>query len=301
METEQPKKPVEPALSDCDVVSSNVRGERHCLKLKVSFTDCDQFCPQLVPIPAGNFIMGSPAKELGRVDDEDQLQVAIAKPFAVGRFAVTRREFAAFVSATNYKTEVGCRIYHGTGWRQQADRNWQAPGFAQTDNHPVVCVTWHDAKAYVAWLTSVTGKSYRLLSEAEREYVARAGTTTPFWFGKTVTAKQANYNSNTLYGSGVRGNWRKTTVPVNDFAPNSWGLHNVHGNVWDWTEDGWNKGNTGNPGNGEPRTMGDCTQRVIRGGSWFVNPDALRSAFRNSYRPTYRGSNIGFRVARDLN
>ena len=144
-----------------------------------------------------------------------------------------------------------------------ADKSWRAPGFAQDDRHPVVCVNWNDAKAYAEWLSSKTGKTYRLLSEAEREYVTRAGTTTPFWWGTSITPQQANYNGNFLYaGGGSKGEYRQRTVPVDSFEPNPWGLYNVHGNVWEWTEDCWNASNSGNPGNGSARTTGDCRLRV---------------------------------------
>ena len=132
----------------------------------------------------------------------------------------------------------------------------------------MVCVNWNDAKAYVAWLSKTTGKTYRLLSEAEREYVARAGTTTPFWWGATISTSQANYDGNYTYAGGSKGEWRKATVAVDSFAANPWGLYNVHGNVWEWTEDCWNEKNAGNPGNGSARTNGDCGCRVLRGGSW---------------------------------
>jgi formylglycine-generating enzyme required for sulfatase activity len=119
---------------------------------------------------------GSPGDEPDRLENEDQLSVSIDKPFAVGRFAVTRGEFAAFVAATGHMTDGGCHVHTGSEWKQQADRDWRSPGFSQNDRHPVVCVNWNDAKAYVAWLSTHTSKTYRLLSEAEREYVGRAGT-----------------------------------------------------------------------------------------------------------------------------
>ena len=159
----------------------------------------------------------------------------------MGAFAVTRGEFAAFVSATNYKPDGGCHIWNGTEWKEQSDRSWRSPGFAQDARHPVTCVNWNDAKAYISWLSSKTGKTYRLLSEAEREYVTRAGTTTPFWWGSSVSTDQANYNGNHTYAQGRKGRWRQKTVRVDSFRANPWGLYNVHGNVWDWTEDCWNE------------------------------------------------------------
>ena len=217
-------------------------------------------CPEMVVVPNGKFTMGSPDSEPERDSNEDQVSVSIAKPFAVGKFAVTRGEFAAFVEETGHKTDGGCYTWSVAGWKLQANKSWRAPGFAQDDRHPVVCVSWDDAKAYATWLSSKTGKTYRLLSEAEREYVTRAGTTTPFWWGTSITPMQANYDGNFLYaGGGSKGENRQRTEPVDSFNPNPWGLYNVHGNVWDWTEDCWNGSNNGNPGNGRARTTGDCS------------------------------------------
>src|SRR5262249_54725951 len=149
-------------------------------------------------------------------------------------------------------------------WEKRVGLNWRSPGFAQTDRHPVGCMNWNDARAYVAWLTSTTGKSYRLLSEAEREYVARAGTSTPFWWGSSITPTQANYNGEEPYeGGGSKGEWRRATVPVDTFEANPWGLYDVHGNVWQWTEDCWSIRNAGNPGDGSARNTGDCSQRIL--------------------------------------
>jgi formylglycine-generating enzyme required for sulfatase activity len=150
-----------------------------------------------------------------------------------------RGEFAAFVAATGHKTDGACWTHTDTEWKERADRNWSSPGFMQNDRHPVVCVTWDDAKAYAAWLSKKTGKTYRLPSEAEREYATRAGTTTPFWWGSAISPQQANYNgtADPYQGGGSKGEWRKATVPVDGFKANPWGLYNVHGNVWEWTED----------------------------------------------------------------
>jgi formylglycine-generating enzyme required for sulfatase activity len=260
------------------------------------FKDCAE-CPDMVVVPAGSFMMGSPEGETKRVKEhEDQAPVRIAKPFAVGIFAVTRGEFAAFVSATNHKPDGGCYVWTATEWKEQADRSWRSPGFAQDDRHPVTCVNWNDAKAYTAWLSSKAGKPYRLLSEAEREYVTRAGTITPFWMGSSVSTNQANYKGN----HGTKDKWRQTTVRVDRFRANPWGLYNVHGNVWDWTEDCWNDRNSGNPGDGSARTAGDCNNRIVRGGAWAYTPTHLRASFRYWNEPGNRNAGQGFRVARAL-
>jgi formylglycine-generating enzyme required for sulfatase activity len=254
------------------------------------FRDCSD-CPEMVVVPAGTFVMGSPVDEPGREHyfkgSKDQVTVTIAKPFAVGRHPVTRGEFAAFVAATGHKSDEGCLMPHlDTVWRPQADHNWRSPGFTQNDRHPVVCVSWDDAKAYTAWLSKKTGAVYRLPSEAEREYVARAGTTTPFWWGATISTRQAN-------------NGRVSTVAVDTFEPNPFGLYNVHGNVWDLTEDCWNLTNAGNPGDGNARTTGDCQFRVVRGGSWTDPSFDLRSALRIGNR-AHGTINRGFRLVRAL-
>jgi Sulfatase-modifying factor enzyme 1 len=127
----------------------------------------------------------------------------------------------------------GCIAYVGSGWKLQSNLDWRSPGFVQDDRHPVTCINWNDAEAYVAWLTSKTGKAYRLLSDAEREYVARAGTTTPFWWGSTISPQQANYDGSYTYAGGFTGEWRKATVPVDRFASNPWGLYNVHAHPHD--------------------------------------------------------------------
>jgi formylglycine-generating enzyme required for sulfatase activity len=138
--------------------------------------------------------------------------------------------------------------------------------------------------------------------EAEREYVARAGTTTPFWWGSSITPKQANYDGKYTYaGGGSKGEYRDRTVPVDSFEPNPWGLYQVHGNVFDWVEDCWNDSNNGNPGDGSARTTGDCSGRVVRGGSWFLDPQALRSAYRVWNSSDFRDYGRGFRLARTLN
>jgi formylglycine-generating enzyme required for sulfatase activity len=299
--------PSAPKHEPCDGIEVSMGAtERRCLKPGAGntnwFKDCLN-CPEMVVVPAGSFTMGSPMDEPERTGErEEQVRVLIARPFGVGRFAVTRGEFAAFVATTGYKTDAdaGCNIHTGSEWKQQADRNWRSPGFSQTDRHPVVCVNWNDAKAYVAWLSKTTYKTYRLLSETEREFVTRAGTTTPFWWGSTISTSQANYDGNNTYASGSKGEWRQATVSVDSFAANSWGLYNVHGNVWERVEDCWNEKNAGNPGDGSARTSGDCGSRVLRGGSWRNNPQTLRSGYRSGSPAVNRSIYNGLRVARTL-
>jgi formylglycine-generating enzyme required for sulfatase activity len=257
--------------------------------------------PEMVVIPKGQFVMGSPTGEEGRFDDEGpQVNVTIASPFAVSRYAVTRGEFSAFVNEKGLDMSGGAFVWNGKQWKQDPKRSWRDPGFAQDDSHPVVCVNWHDAEAYTKWLSEKTGKPYRLLSEAEWEYAARAGTQTPFWWGSSISPEQANYDCNYTFGGGPKGEWLQSTVPVSRYQPNPWGLYQVHGNVSEWCEDCWNERHSGAPADGSARTTGDCGLRVLRGGSWDYVPQSLRAARRDRNYSGLRINGIGFRVARTL-
>jgi formylglycine-generating enzyme required for sulfatase activity len=239
-------------------------------------------CPEMVMVPAGAFAMGSPPSEPGRFDSEEQVRVTIIRPFAVAKFAVTFDQWDACVADGG-----------GNGYKPD-DKGWGR------SNRPVINVNWNDAKAFAEWLSRTTGRAYRLLSEAEHEYVTRGGTTTPFWWGSSISPNQANYNGDCTYAGSPKGDYRRCSVPVDNFAANPWGLFNVHGNVWEWTEDCWNDSNQGNPGNGSARTTGDCTRNVVRGGSWASDPKYLRAAFRFGITASLRGSLFGFRLAMTL-
>ena len=246
-----------------------------------TFRDCGE-CPEMVVVPSGNFMMGSSESEELRDDDEGPVhRVTIARPFAVGMFEVTFREWDACVS------DGGCEGY-------RPDDQWGRY------EHPVIYVSWKDAKGYVEWLRRKTGKRYRLLSEAEWEYVARAGTTTPFHTGRTISTEQANYDGNYTYGSGRRGVYRERTTPVGSFEPNGFGVYDVHGNVWEWVEDCSNSSYRRAPTDGSAWLRGNCDRRVLRGGSWDYDPQNLRSASRNRITSGIRYSYVGFRVARTL-
>jgi formylglycine-generating enzyme required for sulfatase activity len=280
-----PPSPVTPAVgvfTSGGAVPLSAERER-ALKPKDVFKECEQ-CPEMVVVPAGSFTMGSPAHEEGRSANEGpQRSVSIGKPFAVGRFAVTFDEWDACVAARG-----GCSPYI-------SDQAWGR------GRRPVIHVSWDDAKAYLAWLSRKTGKSYRLLSEAEREYVTRAGTTTPFWWGASISASQANYDGNVAYAGGSKGEYRQRTVPVDTFQPNAWGLFQVHGNVWEWVEDCYHESYRGAPSDGSAWVSGDCSYRMVRGGSWESGPQNLRSADRDSLSSDNRWREIlGFRVGRTL-
>jgi formylglycine-generating enzyme required for sulfatase activity len=164
----------------------------------------------------------------------------------------------------------------------------------------VINVSWNDARAFVAWLSRRTGKDYRLLSEAEAEYVTRAGTKTPFWWGASITTNQANYNGSFRYGGGATGVNRGRTVPVDQFEANPWGLYQVHGNVWEWVEDCYHDSYDGAPADGAAWTSGDCNSQVLRGGAWNLSPRYLRATTRGGVAAPFRSSNYGFRVAKTL-
>ncbi|TVR82715.1 MAG: hypothetical protein EA405_05845 [Rhodospirillales bacterium] len=237
------------------------------------FRDVDEpWCPEMVVIPPGTFLMGSPENEQDRTSDEGpQHRVTIAKPFAIGRFAVTFAEYDHFCDAT--------------GHDKPKDEGWGR------GRRPVINVSWEDAQAYVVWLSRKTGKPYRLPSEAEWEYACRAGTTTRFTFGDEITEKQANFGAN------VR---RTTNVGV--YPPNPWGLHDMHGNVWEWCEDCWHPNYRGAPDDGRAwggEDGGNCERRVLRGGSWlFTRARLVLSAYRFACDPGLRCADSGFRCAR---
>jgi formylglycine-generating enzyme required for sulfatase activity len=239
-----------------------------------TFKDCDE-CPEMAVVPAGSFIMGSPESEEGRFSEEGpQRRVTIARPFAVGKFSVT---FAAWNA---------CVADGGCNGHRPSDQGWGR------GTRPAITVSWHDAQAYAAWLSRKTGERYRLLSEAEWEYAARAGTTTRFSCGDGEGCLDAVawYFRN----SGSR------TQPVGQKAANNFGLHDMHGNVWEWTEDCWNDSYRGAPTDASAWTGGDCSSRVLRGGSWSADPGFLRSASRGGISSSYWSGKVGFRVARTI-
>ncbi len=202
-----------------------------------SFRDCPD-CPEMVVIPAGSFVMGSPPDEPGRFPGEDpQRQVSIHQ-FAAGKFDVTRGEWAKFAKDTNRPAREGCK-FSGVPENQKTKGSWRNLGFRQDDSHPVVCVTWTDAEDYVRWLSHTAGHRYRLLTEAEWEYAARAGTTTPFHWGSTPSHEYANFGTEKCCGEGLavgRDRWVETS-PVGSFPPNAFGLYDMHGNVLQFVQD----------------------------------------------------------------
>ena len=272
--------------------------------------DCAE-CPELVVVPAGDFLMGSSGQEQllvsadGYIASESPQHKVRVPSFAAGRYAVTKGEFASFVRASGYRTEAeqrqGCLIMDDAKWKAEASFSWRKVGFVQGDDHPVVCVSWNDAQAYIQWLNKISGKDFRLLSDAEWEYAARGGTQTAFWWGENITTSQANYDGSIGYNGGPKGEFRQATVPVNSFSANRFGLHNVHGNVQEWTQDCWHEDYTGAPTDGSAWITG-CKDdyRVFRGGAWRWIPAFLRSAVRTKTRAFGRSVYGGFRIARPL-
>jgi formylglycine-generating enzyme required for sulfatase activity len=284
--------------------------EECALKSKDVFKECDK-CPELVVVPAGSFTMGSPSTETGRESAESpQHLVTLARPFAVARFEVTIDQFAEFVRDSGYEPASKCWANQRGKWELRTDRSWRSPGYAQAGSHPVACIGWDDAKAYATWLSRKTGKTYRLLTEAEWEYAARAGTTTRFYFGDNESAVCG-------YGNGADQSVKRTvpgasgwqvapcndgfayTAPVGSFAPNGFGLYDMHGNVWEWIEDCGNGNYIGAPADGSAWMSGDCGSRILRGGAWPMNPSLLRLAYRYKANGD-PGDAAGIRIARTL-
>jgi formylglycine-generating enzyme required for sulfatase activity len=248
------------------------------------FKDCSD-CPEMVAVPPGSFTMGSPDSEPDHSRSESpQHRVTIASRLAAGRYPVTFLEWDACVA------DGGCDGH------RPSDEGWGR------GRRPVINVSWIDAQAYVRWLAGRTGQPYRLLTEAEREYVTRAGTTTPFWWGSAITPDQANYDGTAVIyaGGGRQGALRGMTTGVGSFQPNPFGLYDVHGNVSEWVEDCFRLDYADAPADGSAWTVPGCGVRVRRGGSWINSPWNLRAAFRQRGAPAVRDITTGFRVARTI-
>jgi Uncharacterized conserved protein len=268
------------------------------------FKDIDApWCPEMVIIPAGSFLMGSEDED-GRSDWEGpQHSVIIKKRFALGRHALTLGEYRRFVAVTGHDHSRGMCVWTSGESKPDPAKSWEDPGFAQDDRHPVVGVSWRDASAFVKWLSGETNQPYRLPTEAEWEYACRAGTTTPFSFGATIGPNQVNHDGGDVYGKGGKGRFREKTVAVGSLPANPWGLHEMHGNAWEWAEDIWHDSYNGAPDDGSPWLDGEGEDsdrdRVLRGGSWFSHSRRCRSACRSRPVPAFHNL-LGFRPARTL-
>ena len=285
--------------------------------------DCPD-CPEMVVIPAGKFRMGAPDSEKDRSPLEGPVHEVSIDSFAAGRFDVTRGEWSKFVRATKRPTRVGCAYTGRPVDFIDPKGRWSSLGFEQTDRDPVVCITWRDAKDYAAWLSKRTGEHYRLLTEAEWEYAARAGSTSAYPWDDRLDHGRANYGPETGYGKGVakgRDRWVYTS-PVGAFPANAFGLFDMNGNVLQFVEDCLALSYEETPSDGSAYTRNvelqpsadfadlkgshSCDYRILRGGDWADPPGQLRSAFRNFGPPppfkleSFASGGVGFRVARDL-
>jgi formylglycine-generating enzyme required for sulfatase activity len=258
------------------------------------------YCPEMVKLPAGSFTMGSNEGE----GDEKPVHKVSVEAFSISKYEVTREQFAAFVEDSGYQAAGDCYAWNGTKWGLQADKNWRDPGFSQSGNHPVACVSFEDAHAYIRWLNGKTGGAYRLPKEAEWEYAARAGTETARYWGDAADA--ACRYANVADQAGKRTfNWMTIhncddgyvyTAPVGSFSPNRFGLHDMLGNVWEWTCSAYTDRYDGS----EKACVNDAgARRVSRGGSWGSRPADVRSAARGGGGPPDRGDILGFRLAQD--
>jgi formylglycine-generating enzyme required for sulfatase activity len=237
----------------------------------------------MVKIPAGSFLMGSPTDEPERLEYEDPQHEVTLGSFFMAQTPITQAQWRAVA-----------------GW-QKVERDLKPdPSQFNGANRPVEQVSWHEAMEFCRRLSQRTGQRYGLPSEAQWEYACRAGSTTPFHFGATLTPELANYDSNHVYGNGPKGTYREQTIDVASFPANGWGLHDMHGNVWEWCEDHWHDSYNFAPGDDQPWWIPaavDNEPRLLRGGSWHFHPGFCRSACRNFTRPDFRYSyGLGFRV-----
>ena len=270
--------------------------------------DCPS-CPEMVRIKAGSFTMGIQAAESAQFGTNDnyarpQHRVTFARDFWLGRYPVTRGEFAEFVTAMNFQVKADCADFE-----TMADiRSWRSPGFQQTENDPVVCVNVDDAEAYIDWLAKKTGKTNRLPTEAEWEYSARAGTATAFYWGNSSAdiCHYANIKDQALRMAVDNVTWvvdcndgYAFTAPVGSFPANPWGLHDMAGNVWQWTADNWVENYSGVPNDGSAWKIGPVGYpRVVRGGSWPYGPHVARAGSRYNRLRNDRTIVVGFRIAK---
>jgi len=300
-----------------------------------TFRDCND-CPEMIVIPTGNFMMGSPESEKGRSSNPDEAPVegpqrlVHVQQFAAGKFDITKAEWAAFVKATNRKTTGGCGFAMLPGdtlqpWQPNPSANWNHIGFAQDSSHPVVCIDWDDIQEYLTWLRKKAGFTYRLLSEAEWEYATRAKTTTAYYWGDSVSHEYANYGTDSTYVVGLALGYDKWigTSPVGSFPPNAFGLYDMCGNVMQWVDDCFSVSYSGLPTNGSAyknqmqlklagnmnvmNGKNSCDFHMVRGGCYADIPRLIRSASRNwapipGIMPEFMHSSAGggFRVARAL-
>jgi formylglycine-generating enzyme required for sulfatase activity len=235
----------------------------------------------MISIPGGSFVMGAPSSEQESTSDERPQHVVTVKPFLMGKYPVTQKQWRVVATFGQVIRELD-----------------PDPSEFKGDNLPVECISWDDANEFCARLTRKTKRDYRLPSEAEWEYAYRAGTTTPFHVGETITTDLVNYDGNYSYGDAPKGKYRERTTPVGNFLPNQFGLCDMHGNVWEWCADHWHSNYEGAPTDGSAWLSDkESSYRVWRGGSWLHTPPYCRSAFRFYLPRGDRNDYLGFRVS----
>lgn len=280
------------------------------------FKDCAE-CPELVAIPAGEFMMGAAPGEEERENLSAEFRHRSAprhlvrvRQFAAGRFEITRAQYRAFAESTG-RADDGCFVWSRAAFELDPTKGWRDPGYPQDERHPVTCVSWDDATAYVQWLSHRTGQNFRLLTEAEWEYAARAGSESARFWGDdpAIGCEHAN-GADLSMRARVPGTstWpiagcndrHAYTAPVGSYRPNAFGLYDMLGNAEEWTQDCWNATYARTPSNGAAASAGDCALRAVRGGAWDDAPVGLRAAYRVGSPTTIRVYRRGFRVARDV-
>lgn len=283
------------------------------------FRDCDT-CSEMIILPAGKYLMGATKEEFNSgdknmnkvfyIDETPRHQVDVMS-FGIAKFDVTRQQFAEFARETKFE-EKGCRVFNGNEWAFDKDADWKNPGFKQTENDPVVCISWDDAKKYIAWINSKTPHkkygNYRLPTEAEWEYATRAGTTTAMYWGNNRSEQCKYENARDLSAKDIDPKIAHAncddrfveTAPVGSFQSNPWGLYDMLGNVEKWVSDCSQVGYSHIFSTEENANSSNCSMRSTRGASWATIPMAVRSASRAGYRPSTRASDMGFRLAVDL-
>jgi len=270
------------------------------------FRDCPT-CPLMKVLPTGHFAQGEDADSAGGSQlDRPRHAVAIGYPIGIGVYEVTVGEFSEFANATAFHAQ-GCAGYDGT-WRTRDELKWDDVGYRQTSTHPVVCVSWRDATAYAQWLSEKTGKKYRLPSESEWEYAARAGSDAARPWGDDATAACASANVADRSAAAQFPGWKVEpcsdgyvyTAPVGTFKPNAFGLYDMLGNAFEWVQDCWHADYQGAPVDGSAWMDANCTEHGLRGGSWFTSPAQVSAMARNRFEQDYRSDSVGFRLVREV-
>jgi formylglycine-generating enzyme required for sulfatase activity len=255
----------------------------------------------------GQFAQGAPANQADATPIElPQHRVSITYPLGMGVYEITVGEFKEFADATQHKS-AGCRMYNGS-WQDSPEANWNNVGYTQTATHPVACVSWRDARDYAAWLSGKTGQKYRLPSDSEWEYAARAGSVAARPWKEKIEGACSHANVADQTAAQQYPGWKvhacsdgyTYTAPVGSFQPNTFGLYDMLGNVFEWVQDCWHPDYRGAPTDGSAWLSGDCSQRDMRGGSWFTAPPLVSTSARNRFEETYRSNSVGFRLVREI-